>query len=78
MLHGIFNEGYSGTFWEHILKEERLKYLNIKYLSLFLVPRPGVEPGWILLHWCLRPARLPIPPSGQLFLNCGAKLSSLF
>ena len=41
MLHGIFNEGYSGTFWEHILKEERLKYLNIKYLSLFLVPRPG-------------------------------------
>ena len=66
MLHGIFNEGYSGTFWEHILKEERLKYLNIKYLSLFLVPRPGVEPGWMLLHWCLRPARLPIPPSGQL------------
>ena len=29
------------------------------------VPRPGVEPGWILLHWCLRPARLPIPPSGH-------------
>ena len=24
------------------------------------VPRPGVEPGWMLLHWCLRPARLPI------------------
>ena len=47
MLHGIFNEGYSGTFWEHILKEKRLKYLNIKYLSLFLVPRPGVEPGWV-------------------------------
>ena len=43
MLHGIFNEGYSGTFWEHILKEERLKYLNIKYLSLFLVPRPAFE-----------------------------------
>ena len=31
------------------------------------VPRPGVEPGWILLHWCLRPARLPIPPSGHPF-----------
>ena len=31
------------------------------------VPRPGVEPGWILLHWCLRPARLPIPPSGHFF-----------
>ena len=32
----------------------------------FPVPRPGIEPGWILLHWCLRPARLPIPPSGLL------------
>ena len=47
---------------------------------IFFVPRPGVEPGWMLLHWCLRPARLPIPPSGQLFwatvsLNCGAKVS---
>ena len=31
------------------------------------VPRPGVEPGWMLLHWCLRPARLPIPPSGHHF-----------
>ena len=36
-------------------------------MLLLLVPRPGVEPGWMLLHWCLRPARLPIPPSGQLF-----------
>ena len=35
-------------------------------LADFFVPRPGVEPGWMLLHWCLRPARLPIPPSGQL------------
>ena len=30
----------------------------------FSVPRPGVEPGWKWIHWCLRPARLPIPPSG--------------
>ena len=45
MLHGIFNEGYSGTFWEHILKEERLKCLNIKYLSLFLVPRADKVPS---------------------------------
>ena len=43
MLHGIFSEGYSGTFWEHILKEERLKYLIFKYLSLYLVPRPGTS-----------------------------------
>ena len=30
----------------------------------FSVPRPGVEPGWKGIHWCLRPARPPIPPSG--------------
>ena len=71
MLHGIFNEGYSGPFWEHILKEERLKYLNIKYLSLFLVPRAGVEPARYCYHWCLRPTRLPIPPSGPPGFLCG-------
>ena len=31
---------------------------------IFIVPGAGVEPARILLHWCLRPARLPIPPSG--------------
>ena len=46
-----------------IKKEEVFKHF------LLLVPRPGVEPGWMLLHWCLRPARLPIPPSGQLFFS---------
>ena len=40
-------------------KKERSKLLSI------LVPRPGIEPGWIA-PWCLRPARLPIPPSGQI------------
>ena len=50
---------------------KKAKYLFIKYLAFYLVPRPGVEPGWMLLHWCLRPARLPIPPSGQLeIVNC--------
>ena len=29
------------------------------------VPRAGVEPARELPHWCLRPARLPIPPSGH-------------
>ncbi len=42
------------------------------------VPRPGVEPGWILLHWCLRPARLPIPPSGHLFFQMCCKGSAYF
>lgn len=30
-----------------------------------LVPRAGVEPARVLPHWCLRPTRLPIPPSGH-------------
>ena len=32
---------------------------------LFLVPGAGVEPAQPCGHWCLRPARLPIPPSGR-------------
>ena len=63
-----------GTIWEQIVKKKRAKYLTYKYLALFLVPRPGVEPGWMLLHWCLRPARLPIPPSGHFF-KCDAKIA---
>ena len=45
--------------------------------SLFLerlVPRAGVEPARACTHGCLRPARLPIPPSGQL-LNCDTKVA---
>ena len=28
------------------------------------VPGAGIEPAQHCYHWCLRPARLPIPPSG--------------
>ena len=28
------------------------------------VPRAGIEPAQHRCHWCLRPTRLPIPPSG--------------
>ena len=66
-------ERQTGTIWEQATKKKRAKYLIYKYLTLFLVPRPGVEPGWMLLHWCLRPARLPIPPSGHLFFVCVCK-----
>ena len=45
---------------------KKAKRLIVNRLAFHSVPRPGVEPGWMLLHWCLRPARLPIPPSGQL------------
>ena len=34
--------------------------------SLFVYPEPGSNRHG-LLHWCLRPARLPIPPSGLAF-----------
>ena len=36
----------------------------------FWYPEPGSNRHG-LLHWCLRPARLPIPPSGQTFVLCG-------
>ena len=35
--------------------------------DLFLVPGAGVEPARHCCHWCLRPTRLPIPPSGLIF-----------
>ena len=31
----------------------------------FFVPGVGLEPTQYCYHWCLRPARLPVPPSGQ-------------
>lgn len=36
-----------GTIWEHMYKKKRAKHLIHKYLVLFLVPRPGIEPGWV-------------------------------
>ncbi len=41
------------------------KKATIRLLFLF-VPRAGVEPARTCVHWCLRPARLPIPPPGLL------------
>ena len=35
-------------------------------LNSFLVPGAGVEPAQPRGHWCLRPTRLPIPPSGLM------------
>ena len=32
---------------------------------LYAVPRAGLEPARTCVHWCLRPTRLPIPPSGH-------------
>ena len=35
-----------GTFWEHLPKKKKPKHLIYRHLGFFLVPRPGVEPGW--------------------------------
>ena len=51
-------------------KKERNFCFSLQY------PDPGSNRDG-LPHWCLRPARLPIPPSGQL-LNCGAKVVLFF
>ena len=41
--------------------------------SRFTYPDPGSNRDG-LPHWCLRPARLPIPPSGHtLYRDCGCK-----
>ena len=49
--------------WCKIQKKNR-KSLKIKDLRFVGYPEPGSNRHG-LLHWCLRPARLPIPPSGH-------------
>ena len=44
-------------------EKEKRKCLKIKHLRFAGYPEPGSNRHG-LLHWCLRPARLPIPPSG--------------
>ena len=48
--------------------KENGKTLAERVLQGFRVPGAGVEPAQPCGHWCLRPTRLPIPPSGQT--NC--------
>ena len=40
-----------------------MQVFEIKHLHFVWYPEPGSNRHG-LLHWCLRPARLPIPPSG--------------
>jgi hypothetical protein len=49
----------------HGTKNQNAKTLIGNVLAFWLVPRAGIEPARICIHWCLRPARLPIPPSGH-------------
>ena len=46
-----------------------IRYINEKRREVNFSPSWYPDPGSNrdgLLHWCLRPARLPIPPSGQI------------
>lgn len=57
-------------------KERKQPYLiDIQPLPfLVMYPDPGSNRDG-LLHWCLRPARLPIPPSGRgVYVKTGAKI----
>ncbi len=56
-------------------EKEKCKCLKIKHLHFDWYPEPGSNRHG-LLHWCLRPARLPIPPSGHL--DFGASSCSPF
>ena len=58
---------FGNNLGTYIQKKKRAKYLIRKYLALFLYPDPGSNRDGFP-HWCLRPARLPIPPSG-LFVS---------
>ena len=63
---GILYSDSLGTIWEHLEKIKRGNYLKAKQLPLLQVPGAGVEPAQPRGHWCLRPTRLPIPPSGLM------------
>ena len=54
------------THFEHADNKKMLQAVNLQHFRAFGVswyPDPGSNRDG-LLHWCLRPARLPIPPSG--------------
>ena len=51
------------------------KTMEINRLAIKAVPRAGIEPARTFIHWCLRPTRLPIPPSGLVRL--GTKILQL-
>ena len=50
-----------------LLMEMYSKIIKKTYLQVFFnVPEAGVEPARYCYHWILNPARLPIPPLGQI------------
>ena len=89
-LDSCFSGGEYGAHFARILagvgktrgnsrKRKITKSLIIRGLAISFELNSYPEPGSNrhgLLHWCLRPTRLPIPPSGlaiALFPNCECK-----
>ena len=60
--------------WCKIQKKNR-KSLTFKDLRFKVYPEPGSNRHG-LLHWCLRPARLPIPPSGLMSFRLEIRLGT--
>ena len=49
----------------HAAQNKNPKHLVCKCLGFFTGTRSRGRTGTDHLHWCLRPTRLPIPPSGR-------------
>ena len=58
------------TLLVHVEKEKSL--VNQRLTRDLWYPDPGSNRDG-LLHWCLRPARLPIPPSGLAFAGANIR-----
>ena len=61
-----------GKMWGKFWKRKIAKPLVFKGLAIIIELNSYPEPGsnrHALRHWCLRPTRLPIPPSGH-FSGC--------
>ena len=64
------NKPTSCPSWLQQTKKPR-HYCMSRLYMFEKVPGAGIEPAQHCYHWCLRPARLPIPPSG-LELSCSS------
>lgn len=73
-LHFWGNRTYKSTTGLR-LKERSPLWSSDHSGDRFIVPRAGIEPARTFVHWCLRPTRLPIPPSG--LIGSAAKIRQL-
>ena len=53
-----------------IEKQKLISSCNSTNYQSFVVPGTGLEPAQPCDHWSLKPARLPISPSGQYKIRC--------